>query len=229
MAITAPIAAWRRTACRASNPAAPSAPARRRRSCRKCRADCGRRRRCCRRRPAPRSSFSSARRAILIFLLPGLISSSTSCSRIAIARARGGTLASVRSTARSACRRSNCASALALSALVTILSRSFEEVFLSTVASLAAKRASRLPGSPTANTSVSEFFSQIRPPQTVATVRIKVSAANSSTCRRLLLTTREREGGSSAGGLGLQRSWLIPAARTPVRRHNGSEGRPTRS
>ncbi len=40
----------------------------------------------------------------LIFLLPGLISSTRSCLRMASARARGGTLASVRSTARSACR-----------------------------------------------------------------------------------------------------------------------------
>ena len=52
----------------------------------------------------------------LIFLPPGPISSSTSCSRMASARARGGTLASVRSTARSARLRSNSASALALSA-----------------------------------------------------------------------------------------------------------------
>ena len=42
--------------------------------------------------------FSSA--SDLIFLPPGLSSSTTSCSRIASARARGGTLASVRSTAR---------------------------------------------------------------------------------------------------------------------------------
>ena len=68
--------------------------------------------------------FSSA--SDLIFLPPGLISSNTSCSRIASARARGGILASVRSIARSASLRSNCASALALSALGTILSRSRE-------------------------------------------------------------------------------------------------------
>src|SRR5882724_10500661 len=93
------------------------------------------------------------------------------------ARALGGILPSVRSTARSACLRStclrsNCASALALSALGTILRRSRELLFLSTVANLFAKRASTLFASPTANTSVSESRSKIRPPQTVATVRI---------------------------------------------------------
>ena len=40
----------------------------------------------------------------LIFRPPGLIRSSTSCSSTASARARGGTLASVRSTVRSASR-----------------------------------------------------------------------------------------------------------------------------
>ncbi len=59
--------------------------------------------------------FSSA--SDLTFLPAGLTSNTTSCSRIAMARARGGTLASVRSTARSACLPSNCASALALSGL----------------------------------------------------------------------------------------------------------------
>jgi hypothetical protein len=137
----------------------------------------------------------------LIFLLPGLISSTRSCSRTASARARGGTLTSVRTTARSACLRSNAVSALALSPLVTILMRSRELLFLSTAASLAAKRASRLLPSPTANTRVSEFFSQVRPPHaTTRTVRINVSAANSSTCRRLVLTTCER--GFPAFGVG---------------------------
>jgi hypothetical protein len=46
------------------------------------------------------------------------------CSTLSPRSTIGGTLASVRSTARSACLRSNCASALALSALVTILRRS---------------------------------------------------------------------------------------------------------
>jgi hypothetical protein len=137
----------------------------------------------------------------LIFLLPGPIRSSTSCSRMASARGRGGTLASVRNTARSACLRSNCVSALALSALNAIVRRSRDEVFLSTAASLAAMSASSLLASPTANVSVSELRSQTRPPATVATVRIRVSSANSSTCRRLLVTTCERGSGGSADGV----------------------------
>ena len=142
--------------------------------------------------------FSSA--SDLIFLPGGLNSNTTSCSRIAMARARGGILASVRSTARSACLRSNWVSALALSGLATILRCSRELVVLSMVASLAANRASGPLASPTAKTSVSDF-SQIREPHTVAIVRITVSAAKSSICLRLLLTTRTREGGPAAGGV----------------------------
>src|SRR6202048_2429259 len=106
-----------------------------------------------------------------------------------------------------------------------MLRRSGGLVFLSTVASLAAKRASKLLASPTAKISVSEFLSQIRPPQTVATVRINVSTTNSSSCRRLLLTSRERAGGSSAGGVGTSALMAIPAAGTP-RRHSGCKDRP---
>ena len=163
----------------------------------------------------------------LIFLLPGPISSSTSCSRIASARARGGTLASVRSIARSASLRSNCVSALALSALNVIFRRSREEAFLRTVASLAANIASSLLASPTAMVSVSEFRNQTRPPPTVATVRIRVSSANSSTCRRLLLTTCERGRSGSAGGVGISALMaLTPMSGLvrPRRRHRGSSG-----
>src|SRR5687768_10289707 len=70
------------------------------------------------------------------------------------------------------------------------------------VASLAANRASGPLALPTANTSVSEF-SQTREPHTVATVRITVSAAKSSNCLRLLLTSRERVEGFAACGVGI--------------------------
>jgi hypothetical protein len=48
--------------------------------------------------------------------------------------------------------------------LVTIVTLNLEKLFLSTAASLLANRASGPLGSPTANTSVSDFFSQIRAP-----------------------------------------------------------------
>ena len=144
--------------------------------------------------------FSSA--SDLIFLPAGLITNTTSFSRTAMARARGGTLASVRSTARSACLRSNCASALALSGLVTILRCSRELLVLSMAASLAANRASGPLALPTANTSVSEF-NQTRVPHNVATVRITVRAANSSICLRLFLTSGERVEGFAACGVGI--------------------------
>ena len=96
-------------------PAAPSGPAGRVGAVGDFQQICGRTRHCCRRRPKPQSFRFFRSASDLIFLLPGLISSSTSCSSIASARARGGTLVSVRSTARSACLRSNSASALALS------------------------------------------------------------------------------------------------------------------
>ncbi len=131
----------------------------------------------------------------LIFLLPGLSSSTTSCSRIAIARARGGILESVRSTVRSASRRSNCAAAFAASPAVTIFSFSRELVLFITAASLAAKCASSPLGSPTAKVSVSEFFRRMRPPHTVASDSTRVNTVNSSICRRLLLTTCDRGGG----------------------------------
>ena len=191
----------KREACRASNWAAPAAPARPPRSRPKSPACCGRRPRHCRRRTARRSSFFSSA-SDLIFLLPGLIRSSTSCSRMASARARGGTLASVRSTARSACRWSNRASALALSVSDTILRRSRELLLLRTAASRAAKRASTPLASPTANTRVSEFRSQIRPPRTTQTVRIKVRTANSTICCRLFFATCERPAGLPGCGVG---------------------------
>src|SRR3569832_54026 len=144
--------------------------------------------------------FSSA--SDLIFLSPGLINISTSCSRIAIERARGGIFASDRNTARSASFRSNWPSALALSALRTILSRKREEVALSMVANLAAKRASGPLASPTAKVSVSEYLNQMRPPQTVAIVKIRVSAANSVTCRRLVLRSFGRWRRVSDEGVG---------------------------
>ncbi|MGY3646351.1 putative membrane protein [Bradyrhizobium sp. LM4.3] len=90
-------------------------------------------------------------------------------------RARSGTLASVRSTARSACLRSNWAIALALSALLTILIRKREVLFFSTAASLAANSASSLLGAPTAKISVSEWCTSARPPQTVASDNSRVS------------------------------------------------------
>ena len=105
----------------------------------------------------------------------------------------------MRSTARLASLRSNCASALALSAFGAILSRSREELFLSTAASLAAKRASGPLTSPTANTTVSELRSQTRPAHTVAAVRITVRMQNRMIWVRLSLTTRERRGGTPAG------------------------------
>ena len=139
---------------------------------------------------------------VLIFLPAGLISRNTSCSRIATARARGGILASVRNIARLASLRSNCWSAFALSPLGTILSRSRDELFFSTVASRAAKRASGPLASPTAKTSVSELRSQTRPAHTVAAVRIRVRIENSRICVRLLLTTRERRSGIPGCGVG---------------------------
>src|SRR6267154_4654933 len=117
-------------------------------------------------------------------------------------RACGGILESVRSTARLASLRSNCASAFALSGLDTILRFSRDKLFFRTVASRSAKRASELLASPTANTSVSEFFIQIRPPQTLATVRTTVSKVNRRICVPLFLTTRRRLRGFSAGGVG---------------------------
>src|SRR5579871_6494539 len=60
-------------------------------------------------------------------------------------------------------------------------------------ASLAANRASGPLASPTAKASVSESLNRMRPPHTVATVRIKVSTANRITCRRLLLRSGGRE------------------------------------
>src|SRR5258707_10015032 len=117
-------------------------------------------------------------------------------------RACGGILASVRSTARLACLRSNCASALALSGLDTILRLSRDKLFLRTVARRSAKRASGLFASPTANTNVSEFFSQTRPPQTVAMVRTTVSKVNRRICVPLFLTARLGLRGLSAGGVG---------------------------
>ena len=143
--------------------------------------------------------FSSA--MVLIFLPPGLISRNRSRSRIAIERARGGILASVRRIARLASLRSNCDSALALSPLGTIVSRSRDELFFSTVASRAAKRASGPVASPTANTSVSELRSQALPPHTTAAVRISVRMENSRICVRLFLTTRERRRGISGCGV----------------------------
>ena len=131
----------------------------------------------------------------LIFLAPGLSSSTTSCSRIAIARARGGIFESVRNTIKSASRRSNCATAFAPSPAVTIFSFSRELLLLSTAPSLAAKRASSPLGPPTAKMSVSEFFRRMRPPHTVASDNTRVNTVNSSICRRLLLTTCERGGG----------------------------------
>src|SRR5215207_5211402 len=114
-----------------------------------------------------------------------------------------GILASVRSTARLASLRSNCANALALSGLLTILSCSRDVLLLRTAASRAAKRASGLVGSPTANTSVSEFFSHIRPAQTVAMVRMTVRMANNRIWALLLLTTaRLRLRGFSTDGVG---------------------------
>ena len=144
--------------------------------------------------------FRSA--TVLIFLSPGLSISSTSWSRIATARAREGTLASVRRIARLASLRSNDASALALSPWGMILSRSRDVLLFSSAASLAAKRASGPLASPTANTSVSEFRSQVRPPHTVTAVRIKVRTENSTICVRLLFTTRERRRGISGCGVG---------------------------
>src|SRR3954471_4336398 len=117
-------------------------------------------------------------------------------------RARGGILASVRKIARFASLRSNCDSAFVLSPLGTILSRSREELFFSTVASRAAKRASGPLASPTANTSVSELRTQVRPPHTTAAVRIRVRTENSRIWVRLLLTTRERRRGISGCGVG---------------------------
>jgi hypothetical protein len=62
---------------------------------------------------------------------------------------------------------------------------------------------SALSPSPTAKISVSEFLNHVRPPQaTVAIVSSNVSAADNSICRRLLLTTCEREGGFSGFGVG---------------------------
>src|SRR4051812_31489922 len=121
---------------------------------------------------------------------------------MASARARGGILASVRKIARFASLRSNCESALALSLLDTIFSRRREELFFRTVASLVAKRASGPLASPTANTSVSELRSQVRPPHTTAAVRISVRTENSRIWVWLFLTTRERRGGRSRCGGG---------------------------
>src|SRR5579872_3059745 len=69
-------------------------------------------------------------------------------------------------------------------------------------ASLAAKRASGPLISPTAKVSVSEFRSQMRPPQTVATVRTSVMTANRITCLRLLLRKGGRERRVSEAGVG---------------------------
>jgi hypothetical protein len=69
-------------------------------------------------------------------------------------------------------------------------------------ASLAAKRASSPLVSPTAKVNVSEFLSQTRPPHTVATVKSNVSAANRTTCLRLLLRSGRRERRVSDDGVG---------------------------
>jgi hypothetical protein len=58
----------------------------------------------------------------------------------AMARARAGMRPSVRSTARSACLRSNCVSALAPSGALTILTRNRDEAFFRAAASLLAAR-----------------------------------------------------------------------------------------
>jgi len=91
---------------------------------------------------------------------------------------------------------------LCIVAVGTILSRSRDESFFSTVASRVAKRASGPLASPTAKTSVSELRSQTRPAHTVAAVRIRVRIENSRICVLLLLTTRERRNGIPGCGVG---------------------------
>ena len=182
----------------------------------------------CRRRRAPRSSFSCSSASDLIFLSPGLISSTRSCSRIASARARGGTLASVRSTARSACLRSNAASALALSALVTILMRSRELLFFSTAASLVGE--TRLLAVGVADGEHQRLgIPQPEPAAPDDDHRRQEQCQqrrNSNTCRRLVLPTCERAAFPHPA-LGLQHSWphprdpkdilAMPAAERPAR------------
>src|ERR1700749_1538059 len=91
-------------------------------------------------------------------------------------------------------------------------------------ASLAANRASGPLASPTAKASVSESLNRMRPPHTVATVRIKVSAANRITCVRLLLRSGGRErrvSGDDAGTSALMAH--IRNLKAPSKAQTGAE------